>query len=702
MPIQGCSAGIIASMSLIDIATTDDAITYAWLRVKENGGGSGSDGVTLERFGDDLLARLAKLRAQVKAATYVPDPLLRIELPRPGKSSRLLAVPTVRDRVLQTAIAQALNPILDPTFEEQSFAYRPGRSVRDAIGAVIDARDDGFVCVVDADIEAFFDNIPHGELLEKLAVALPDQSVLPLIKAWLSAPIKAGNEFIKPDRGVPQGSPISPLLSNLYLDAFDEVLAADEERRLVRYADDFVILTTDNHAAELSLEAAGLWLSSSGLAINFDKTRITTFDQGFTFLGVRFEGNAVWAEDENAEIWLLPLQYQKNPAHKSKRPSPAKRKAPARLGATTMPSVADPGGLEIRKEVTYEEASAPLLRTLYLGEPGVYLRQEGGRILAVKDERELLSIPHEKIDQVLIADEGAISFGVLRTLMGQGAGLMLQGHAGEPLGVFIPASDTRINLRVRQHERVRDEAFHLTIARAIVAGKLANSRLLLRRYYRFRPGGESPIEPLLRELQAKALVAADLDVLRGLEGVAARHYFDSFRELLPVQWKQQFSGRSRQPPRDPVNAMLSYAYAVVYQNVLTFVAARGLEIHLGHLHALRDGHPSLVSDLVEEFRALVADAVVLKLILDHSYDADNFSFEGEGDGKTEDTTQFCRMGKALRRKLIERLEEKLQSQVTHPISHEPGSYRRMIRMQIAHYIQVLEGAAQVYRPFVLR
>ncbi|MBI3903844.1 MAG: hypothetical protein HY306_13030 [Nitrosomonadales bacterium] len=148
-------------MSLLTLALTDDALTHAWSRVKENGGGPGVDGVSIERFGDDLLTRLFKLRSQVKNATYVPAPLLRIELPRQGRAPRLLAVPTVRDRVLQTAIAQTINPILDPTFEEQSFAYRPGRSVRDAIATVIAAREDGFSFIVDSDIEAFFDNIPH-------------------------------------------------------------------------------------------------------------------------------------------------------------------------------------------------------------------------------------------------------------------------------------------------------------------------------------------------------------------------------------------------------------------------------------------------------------------------------------------------------------------------------------------------------------
>ena len=678
---------------LIDLVLSDDALTYAWLRVKENGGGAGVDGVNLVRFGEDLLIRLAKLRAQVRQGTYLPDPLLRIELPREGRAPRLLAVPTIRDRVLQTAVTQVLNPILETTFEAESFGYRAGRSVRDAVAAVIQARDDGFTWVVDADIEAFFDHIPHGELLAKLTTVLPDASLHALIAAWLSMPIKTATDFVRSDCGVPQGSPLSPLLANLYLDAFDEAMTINDTLRLVRYADDFVILARSNAAAEAALLRASDWLSAAGLSINQDKTRIISFEQGFVFLSVRFQGNAVWAEDETAERWLLPVAYQKNPTRKTKSfPALARQKC------NPPHPVIEPRPSSTQTPPHFDEPPAPLLRTLYLGEAGVYLRQAGGRIVAMKDDTVLLSLPHEKIDQIFITEEGAISFGVLRTLMGQGASVLLQSQAGEPIGMFLPTNDTRIHLRVLQHERVHDPAFNLNIARAIVAGKIANSRLLLRRYYRFRPNGESPVEPLLRELQAKAQQAENIETLRGFEGVAARHYFDTYRELLPESWKNQFVGRSRQPPHDPVNALLSYGYGVLYQNVLTLIAARGLETHLGHLHALHDGHPALVSDLVEEFRALIVDAVVLKLTLDHPFEVSDFTLEA----KTDVATPFCRISKPLRHQLIARLEEKLQSPVTHPILHTSGDYRRMIRTQISQYIQVLEDPAAGYHAFVLR
>ena len=696
---------------LLNLATTDDMLAFAWSKVRANGGGAGTDGVSLEHFGDDLLERLTKLRKQITSDTYVPDPLLRIELPRTGKTPRLLAVPTVRDRVLQTAVAQILIPILDPLFEEESFAYRPGRSVQDAVKAIVVARKEGFDHVVDADIQAFFDNIPHDELMAKLTEVLPDASLLPLINSWLTIPVKTKEGFIRPVCGVPQGSPISPLLSNLYLDAFDEVLGGDASRRLVRYADDFVILAHDINAAEIALEEASLWLVEAGLAINYDKTRITTFEQGFTFLGVRFEGDALWAVDPEASLWLLPLEYQakkipskfsakKSQGHQpNKSPAGESRQRKQRL-LTTLTDLAVPAApadlTPQSADVHFDEVNRPLLRTLYLGEPGAYLRLEGGRLAVHKGEEELLCVPLEKIDQVIVSDEGAVSFGALRALLAHGAGFFIHGRSGEPPGHFISALDTRINLRALQHERSRDAEFNLAIARELIAGKISNSRLLLNRYYRFRPGRENPVDIAMKEAQAKALSAMDMDVLRGIEGAAAKAYFSAWRDLLPESWKPYFPNRNRQPPQDPINAMLSYGYAVLYHNVLTLIAARGLEAHLGHLHAMRDGHPALVSDLVEEFRALVVDAVVLKLVIDRPFDQGDFQFQVDG------SVRYCRIGNSLRKALIERLEAKLNSHVTHPITGESGDFRRMVRIQIAHYIQVLEGVAPYYRCFVQR
>jgi CRISPR-associated protein Cas1 len=604
------------------------------------------------------------------------------------------------DGGLRCGQALPVMPLLDELLADETLALAWTRVRANGGGPGADGIDlDEFGRNAFTRIRAFFDNIPHAELLDKLAVLLPDASLQPLLRAWLSVPVQTAEGCQRMQKGVAQGSPLSPLLANLYLDGFDEAIAADAERRLVRYADDFVILCRDVASAEIALEDAAIWLAGAGLEINFDKTRMATFAQGVSFLGVRFTAESQWAEDPASEVWLLPPKLQRHrrasgapvPARTSPSPLPAHPPAPLQRGRLDHARVPHPEW-QAERRVDYDEAAEPLLRTLYVAEPGAYLRRDGGRIVAMKDGGELLAVPLEKLDQVLVADEGAVSFAVLRALLERGAGLVVQGDAGEALGACLGLVDSRVELRRTQHRRAEDADFCLTMARTVVAGKIANSRLLLRRHYRFQPGGESPADTALRELQARALQAPEIDVLRGLEGAAARAYFEAFAGLLPDQW--QFPGRRRQPPTDPVNALLSCGYGVLFQNLLTLVAQRGLDPHLGCLHAVRDGHPALISDLMEEFRALVVDAVVLKLLAQH--DVRPHDFTGRGPG------QPCRINLQLRKVYLRELEAKLQSRIVHPATGREGDYRRAMRMQVGHWIQVLEGQAAVYRPFMPR
>ena len=293
-------------MALLDQILSEDTLALAWARVRRNGGSAGVDGVDLDEFGRNALLRLGRLRDEVRDGRYQPATLLRIELPRPGREPRQLAVPTIGDRVLQTAATLVLGPILDRHFEDESFAYRPGRSPRDAVARVAELRDAGLSCVVDADISAFFDRIPHCQLVQRLAALLPDGSVLPIVRQWLAAPLQTAAGELQRWQGVAQGSPLSPLLANLYLDGFDEAIAADPDWHLVRYADDFLIACRDVASAERALEAAAQWLANAGLEINFDKTRIVLFSQGVSFLGVRFDAHGQHAEEPAAARWLLP------------------------------------------------------------------------------------------------------------------------------------------------------------------------------------------------------------------------------------------------------------------------------------------------------------------------------------------------------------------------------------------------------------
>lgn len=259
----------------------------AFERVQQNNGQPGVDGVTVDQYGVRLEQKLVHLQAAVLGGRYQPDPLARVWLPRPGKTPRPLGIPSVRDRVLQTALAQTITPLLEAEFEDCSYAYRQGRSVRMAVERIGLLQRQGYRWVVEADIEHFFDCIPHARLLTELRAVVPDDDLVALVGQCLRAPVQDGDRCLAAMIGVPQGSPISPLLANLYLDHLDDTLL-DDNLALVRYADDFIILTKSQQRAQAAVELTAAVLHDLELKLNPLKTRVVNFDTGFEFLGWNF------------------------------------------------------------------------------------------------------------------------------------------------------------------------------------------------------------------------------------------------------------------------------------------------------------------------------------------------------------------------------------------------------------------------------
>lgn len=652
--------------TLLDNLLSHASLTAAWRRVWENDGGPGADGVTLETFSQSILSELATLKREVRSETYFPGNLREIELPRPGRQPRLLGVPCVRDRVLQTAAALVISPLIDPEFSPESHAYRPGHSVADAIAQVITARNDGFLWVVDADISDYFDSIPHAALLERLAAALPDNSLHALFEIWLKTPTEVGLSLRPRTGGLPQGAPISPLFSNLYLDRFDKRIAGANQR-FVRYADDFVILCQSCDDAENALETADSLLREDGLELNYSKTRLTTFAQGFDFLGIHFAGDTQKALIPDAERWLLPKEYQPVPGLKD----------------------------EISASAPYVssqcETLRPLINTVHVAQNGAYLHQRGGRIIVSREQKDLFEIPLEKLDQINVTQEGAISFAALRELLAKKISFVVSGGAGEPSGWLENLSGGNVALHRDQFLRAENKGFCLQSASTFVVGKIKNSRLILRRYARFRPDADATADIDLSILERRAVSAPTLEVLRGLEGAAARRYFAALKILLGETWA--FKQRNRRPPRDPVNTLLSYGYAILFQNVLTLVVRRGLHPHVGSLHAQSGDHPALVSDLMEEFRPIVVDAVVLKLCLNQRIHPENFDYN---------SPEFpCRLDKEGRRIFIQAIETKFDTPIKHPVNGKTTDLRRAIAAQVQHWAEYVTGRTKVYRPYVL-
>jgi RNA-directed DNA polymerase len=282
--------------SLMDKVYAERTMRAAWSRVERNRGAAGIDRQSVERFAAHAERYLAELAEALRTGEYRPQPLRRVWIEKAGKKEqRPLGVPTVKDRVVQTALKMVLEPIFETGFGQQSYGFRPGRSCKDALRRVDALLRDGAVWVVDADIQQYFDTIPHERLLAEVERRIADGQVLGVLRQMLTQGVMEGLRRWESGAGTPQGAVISPLLANIYLDPLDHTMEAGGWQ-MVRYADDFVILCRSQAEAESALAALQHWIKDRGLSLHPEKTRIVdarTRD-GFDFLGYHFERGMHW------------------------------------------------------------------------------------------------------------------------------------------------------------------------------------------------------------------------------------------------------------------------------------------------------------------------------------------------------------------------------------------------------------------------
>jgi RNA-directed DNA polymerase len=298
---QGVKGG--TWFSLIDKVYALPNLRAAFAQVKTNAGAAGVDQQTIEAYEDDLEANLAKLAAQLRDGHYVPQAVRRVWIPKPGsREKRPLGIPTVRDRVVQTALRNVLEPIFERDFAEHSYGFRPKRSCRDAWRRVQQLLDAGYTVVVDADLKSYFDTIPHPPLLARVATKVSDGRVLALLNAFLEQEVLSELGTTEPEAGTPQGAVISPLLSNIYLDPLDHLMA-QRGWEMVRYADDFVLLCRSQVEAQQALAQVQQWTASAGLRLHPTKTQIVDATQpgGFDVLGYHFERGYRWPRQKSQQ-----------------------------------------------------------------------------------------------------------------------------------------------------------------------------------------------------------------------------------------------------------------------------------------------------------------------------------------------------------------------------------------------------------------
>lgn len=336
----------------------------------------------------------------------------------------------------------------------------------------------------------------------------------------------------------------------------------------------------------------------------------------------------------------------------------------------------------------------PLLRTLYLLQHGQVLGKCSERLVIKQEHETVKEIPAIKVDQVMVFGNAQITTQAMQFCLSENIPIYLLSGLGQYYGVIDAFNAEPVHLQHEQFQRTDNPVFCLQLAKGLVQGKLANSRMLLQRLARRHETAElAEAIAALKTSLAHLPQALTLDELRGVEGSAARAYFQALASCLDEAWG--FNHRVRHPPTDPINAMLSYGYTLLFYNIYSLLRSRGLNPQVGFLHALKSGHPALASDLMEEFRAPVVDAVVMNLAINKRLTPDDFL-------PPDDEDSICLLKPQARHLFIKALEEKLNAAVSHPITEAPLDYRRCMEYQTQHLVEVIRGLAPDYQAMVWR
>jgi CRISP-associated protein Cas1 len=680
----------------------------AWQHIKANNGTAGVDGETIAHFSHHAETYIPQLIKAVQENTYIPLPLRQIFIPKKDQSWRTLGIPTVRDRLVQQALLNILHPALEPEFSDASFAYRPGRSHLMAVRQVSHWRDKGYHWVLEADLTSYFDNVHHDRLLLELHERLPQPEFLQLIRLWLKAGILTKTGVQIGIQGIPIGSGISPILANVYLDDFDELLATTEYQ-LVRYADDFIILARQEHQIKTAYELVLKILRAIDLPINPQKTRIANFDRGFRFLGHSFIGDMAMPDkikspkkqeksrsttinfNASQEVQMV-LQHSNAPPAK---PTALEQALLASLLASNQP-IPPPLfvllGYRVREPVpvaieSSESSWQTGMTTLYLVHQGATLQKEQGRfIIKTPNNQESTEILIAEVDRVLVFGNIQLSTSAISTCLTAKIPVIFLTQGGEYKGHLWSAENFDLPLEAAQFRCFEDLEFQMQMVRSLILGKLWNSKQLLLKLRRQRDSAELSlaIAGIDRDSASVAIAPPEtnIDTLRGFEGSAASRYFSAFGQLI-TNPGFSFTDRNRRPPRDPVNSLLSFGYTLLFNNVMSLLLAEGLHPYLGNLHRSDRRAPHLALDLMEEFRSPIVDSLVLKLVNQKILRPTDFTFPDSDGGIYLENTP--------RRLFLKHFEDRMATTAKHPDFSAAVSYRRIIQLQVQRYKKAVRG-----------
>ncbi|MCX7858219.1 MAG: CRISPR-associated endonuclease Cas1 [Deltaproteobacteria bacterium] len=547
--------------TLLDRAFDTDNLKKTLERLSNSS--PGTDGITISDLKKVKDSYLPALRESVISGNYLQGELKHYKIPKEDGKERVIYVQCAADRLVHKAIADFLSPIVDKLLSSCAWAFRKGLNRNGAVFSLKACIDNGFNSGVKADIAAFFESVNLQKLYFLLEGLFPFDPLVKMISSLLEFFSERGI------RGLPQGSPISPVLSNLYLDRFDKEMEA-EGLKVVRYCDDFVILGKEGASAEDILAKIQKSLSRLELSIKDEKIEKITEGRKIKFLGYLVSESGVTEferiEEDDLESWIPVFKenwVQGEPVY-----------------ITTLTKNAYSAGSHL--------------------------------VISYGDEKKE-SIPWNRIGRIVVVGRSPISGGAIYRAIKEEIPVTFIDVLGRTRGVFYPEYQEMPELNDLIANYAKDSAFILGFSREIISAKIHNSYVVLRR--------NGIIREELKELEEKVKSAASLEALRGYEGASARIYFSEFANLVDPF---EFSGRVYHPPPCPINAMLSFGYTLLYNRIASAFKTKGINPRIGFFHKGRGAHYALASDFLEEMRH-IAERIVLALVHNGEITKNDFS-----------------------------------------------------------------------------
>jgi CRISPR-associated protein Cas1 len=724
----------------------ESTLFQAWEKVVSNDGKAGVGGMTIDAFSENYHLKIKFLSEQLLSGSYKSEPLLKLTMQKPTGGLRVLLIPTVPDRIIQTSASIVLGPIINSELSPSAFAYRPNLSRITAASEIERLRNEGYQWVLDADIRRFFDCVEHPLLFERLVKLFPDDAeLMNLLSTWLTAEIVDGvNPKTRNTIGLPQGTPIAPLLANLFLDQFDDAIQA-EGLKLIRYADDFLILCKTKPQAEAALKLSESLLAELKLELNQEKTRITNFDEGFKYLGYLFIRSLVLPTKMHGEKWYdalgkLKLRRLKLPAEPDKETLPNEfqiepsashicevetetgqtiqlteatlrqsefgQKLLASLSQTSqsfedfVKQVSDrDAAIREQREKEMKRLYSPFLRTLYLQEQGSLVRKESERFLVEKSGKLLTEIHAKKVEQILLFGNIALTTPVMQYCLKENIPVAMLSQNGTYFGRLEATTADNAEAHRFQYLRSLDEAFSLEFAQKIVAAKIHNSRIhILRRKstiwgsdHKHKDKFQRHLEQM-QELLLAAKQTTSFASLRGYEGKVAALYFELYGLLFKKgsEFHTATFRRVRRPPTDPVNSLLSFSYTLLHSNIFSILQLHGLNPYMGFFHTEAKGNPALVNDLMEEFRSSM-DSLVLYVFNRGWFSVKDFYYEKDSSA--------CFLTNEARKRFFRYFEDRMNEETAHPNFKVQMNFRRVIEAQVKSLKMFISGKTAVYEPY---